>query len=61
MGRVIKWIQEKKKKVLIINQHFSTDGIKKSLENLLTVLFFKDTNDEPKYCPYCNKGRSCFL
>lgn len=30
-----------KKKILIINQHFSTGGIKKSLENLLPVLLNK--------------------
>lgn len=32
---------DKKKKVLVINQHFSTGGIKKSLENLLPVLLGK--------------------
>ena len=31
----------RKKKILVINQHFSTGGIKKSLENLLPVLLEK--------------------
>lgn len=34
-------MKDNKKKILIINQHFSTGGIKKSLENLLPILMSK--------------------